>query len=74
MTTRPTALSLALEALNLAAECGGELHLEIYAEAKKQLQELVDTFVEYDLKMNNEERVPEGDDYNELLSILLKAV
>jgi hypothetical protein len=72
MSTKPTALSLALEALTLAAECGGELHLGIYANAKEKLQEMVDELLEFDLKMSRDERAPEGDDYNELLTILLK--
>jgi hypothetical protein len=62
-------MCLALEALNLAAECGGELHQKIYEEAKEKLQALVDEVAEYDSKMDRDERAPEGDDYNELLSI-----
>lgn len=65
-----SALNLALEALNLAAECGGELDHDTYVEAQQKLQALVDDVVKYDRKMDSEERVPEGDDYNELLSLL----
>jgi hypothetical protein len=64
------ALKLALEALTLAAECGGEADQGIYAEAKQKLQALVDEVVEFDLKMSREERVPEGEDYNTLLSMI----
>lgn len=66
----PTALNLALEALNLAAECGGELDRQVFADAKQKLQELIDEVAAFDLKMSTDERVPEGDDYNQLVSIL----
>lgn len=33
-----TALNLALEALTLAAECGGEIDHDIYVEAKQKLE------------------------------------
>jgi hypothetical protein len=65
-----SALKLALEALNLAAECGGELDLDTYEEAKRKLQAMVDDIVKYDRKLDSDERVPQGDDYNELLSLL----
>lgn len=68
--TRQTALNQALEALSLAAECGGELHLGVYAEAKQNLEAMVRAVVEYGAKMDGDERAPEGDDYNQLLSIL----
>ncbi|MEW5511916.1 hypothetical protein ABGT16_04785 [Pseudomonas asiatica] len=65
-----SALKLALEALDLAAECGGELDLDTYVEAKQKLQAMVDDIVMYDRKLDSDERVPQGDDYNELLSLL----
>jgi hypothetical protein len=68
--TRQTALNQAIEALNLAAECGGELHLGVYAEAKQKLEAMVRAVVECGVKMDSDERAPEGDDYNQLMSIL----
>ncbi|NWC83142.1 hypothetical protein HX798_23045 [Pseudomonas putida] len=65
-----SALKLALEALELAVECGGALDLDTYVEAKRKLQSMVDNIVRYDRKLDRDERSPQGDDYNELLSIL----
>lgn len=65
-----TVLKLALEALELAVECGGELDRSTYLEAQRELQAAVDEVVRYDRKMNAEERAPDGSDYNELLSML----
>ncbi|HGN3115166.1 TPA: hypothetical protein ACKRQV_001250 [Pseudomonas aeruginosa] len=65
-----TALKLALEALKLAAECGGELDQDDYREAHQKLQEMVDSVVEHDREMDRQERVPDGDDYNTLLALL----
>ncbi|HGA2320743.1 TPA: hypothetical protein ACIRVE_005367 [Pseudomonas putida] len=39
--TMHAVLNQALEALRLAAECGGELDLHIYADAKEKLEELM---------------------------------
>lgn len=64
------ALKLALEALRLAAECGGENDSETYVEAEESLREMVGKVVAYDREMDREERSPDGNDYNELLSIL----
>ncbi|KZN20572.1 MULTISPECIES: hypothetical protein [Pseudomonas] len=68
--THPTALNLALEALDLAAEIGGEIDRKVFVEAKQKLQGLIDVVAAFDSKMNSEERVPEGDDYNQLVSVL----
>ncbi|CAI9912066.1 TPA: hypothetical protein MXR76_005361 [Pseudomonas aeruginosa] len=65
-----SAIKLALEALELAAECGGELDHDIYVEAQQKLQAMADDVVKYDRKMDSEERAPDGHDYNELLSVL----
>lgn len=68
--TNKTTLQLALDALKLAAECGGELDREVYLEATGKLEEMVREVNEYNAKMDRDERAPEGDDYNNLLSIL----
>lgn len=65
-----SALKLVFEALNLAAESGGELDHGVYVEAKQKLQALVDSIVKYDQEVDSEERSPDGNDYNELLSLL----
>lgn len=65
-----SALKLALEALKLAVDCGGDLDHEHYLEAHQQLQAMVDAVVQHDREMDRQERSPEGDDYNTLLSIL----
>jgi len=65
-----SALKLALEALALAVECGGELDRDIYIEAKQSLEKMVQEVVAYDLAMSSDERPPQGGDYNHLLSIL----
>lgn len=65
-----TTLSLALEALTLAAECGGETDRDIYLEAKQKLEKMVQQVVAYGVAMDSAERPPDGDDYNRLLSIL----
>lgn len=68
--THPTALNLALEALNLAAEIGGEQDRKVFVDAQQKLQGLINEVAQFDSKMNTEERVPEGDDYNQLVSLL----
>ncbi|MCW4647301.1 hypothetical protein [Pseudomonas aeruginosa] len=65
-----TALNFALEALTLAAECGGEIDHDIYVEAKQKLEKVVQQVVAYGVAMDSAERPPEGNDYNRLLSIL----
>lgn len=65
-----SALSLALEALDLGAECGGENDQEIYLEAKQKLENVIRMLVEHDAEMVRAERSPDGDDYNRLRSIL----
>lgn len=65
-----TALKLALEALTLAVECGGEIDRDIYVEAKQKLEKMVQQVVAYGVAMDSAERPPEGDDYNQLRSIL----
>ena len=68
--TMKTALNLAAEALDLAIECGGELDREIYVVAQQKLEAMVRAVVEYGAKMDRDERSPDGDDYNQLISIL----
>lgn len=68
--TRQKPLELALEALKLAAECGGENDLDIYLKAKQALEEVMQAVLSYDAGMNSAERPPEGEDYNRLLAIL----
>lgn len=65
-----TALNQALEALTLAAESGGELDRDIYVEARRKLEIMMQAVVSYDAKIGSEDRPPEGDDYNQLLAIL----
>jgi hypothetical protein len=66
------AIKNALEALLLGSECGGEMDQPIFSEAAVGLQALMDDIRAYDRKMTDEERVPTGDDYNELLMMLLR--
>jgi hypothetical protein len=68
--TRQTALNHAVEALNLAIECGGEIDREIFVVAKQKLEAMVHAVVEYGAKMDRDERAPDGDDYNQLIAIL----
>ena len=68
--TSKTALNLALEALNLAAESGGELDREIFVVAEPELKAMVGAVIELGEKIDSDERAPEGDDYNQLVSIL----
>lgn len=65
-----TALQLALEALTLAVDSGGELDHEIYVEAKQKLEGLVGQVAAFSAKVESAGRSPEGDDYKRLLSIL----
>lgn len=65
-----SALKLALEALKLAVDCGGEVDHDHYLAAHQQLQEMVDAVVQHDREMDRQERAPEGDDYNTVLSLL----
>ena len=68
--SQTTTLNLALEALTLAAECGGETDRDIYLEAKQKLEKMVEQVIAYGVQMDSAERPPDGDDYNRLLSIL----
>lgn len=65
-----TALNRALEALTLAAECGGELDHEIYVEAHQNLAAVISAVAAIDATLSAADRVPEGDDYSKLLAIL----
>ncbi|MPQ69494.1 hypothetical protein [Pseudomonas sp. MWU12-2323] len=65
-----SALKLIFDALDMVAQCGGKLDHGVCVEAKQRLEALVDDIVKYDQKMGRDERTPDGNDYNELLSLL----
>jgi hypothetical protein len=64
------ALDNAMRALELAKQCGGELDIEQYEQAYKDLAELRAAIVRYDQRLNDQEIAPTGDDYNEVMSFL----
>jgi hypothetical protein len=65
-----TPINDALEALTLAAQCGGELDLEQYRQALLALQNAVNAVREHDRNLNATEEPPTGDDYERILDIL----
>lgn len=64
------ALGVAIEALALAKECGGEIDLATYAQAWSALSKLRDDIELYDADLSRNERAPTGDDYNRLIERL----
>lgn len=68
--SKKPALILALEALELAAEFGGENDHDAYVEAQNALQGLIDDIVQADKQMDIDERITEPDDYHELMNKL----
>lgn len=64
------AFSLAVEALQLAKECGGELDHEIYKEAYAAMVDLRARLLAYDAKLNATEQAPTGSDYNNIFDLL----
>jgi hypothetical protein len=64
-----SAFDAAIDALQLASECGGELDLPVYRDALKGLRKLRDGMLAYDQRLDDAESAPTGDDYNELLAL-----
>jgi len=65
-----SAINHAIESLTVAAECGGELDLEMYQESRDRLVEIRDAIEQYDQRLNAGEKSPDGDDYNALRALL----
>jgi hypothetical protein len=63
-------IELALEALSVAKDCGGELDLDFYADAHKRLQSAVLAIREHDTRLNDAGRSPEGSDYEFVMQVL----
>lgn len=64
-------LDQAIEALNLARESGGDLDYEIYEAAHQSLEQLKAKIIAYDEKLSKEEAVPDGDDYNQIIEMMV---
>ena len=64
------ALTRAIKALKLAAECGGELDLAEYQGAHDDLVILHDKIVAHDAAFNQADVSPTGDDYNDIMSAM----
>lgn len=63
-------LDVAIAALTLAAQDGGELDLDFYAEGLKALQSLKARIVAYDARLSEKEVPPDGEAYEGLLDLL----
>lgn len=59
-----------IAALKLATDSGGNMEAHLYATALRGLVQLRKAVLEHDRKLNDEERIPTGDDYNALMSLL----
>ena len=64
----------ALDALLLAAQCGGEQNAPVYKAAHAGLVSICLQVLAIDARLNDPEQSPTGDDYNELLAALGLAV
>lgn len=67
---QPSAIELALDALSLAVNCGGELDKSVYRAANDALRSLVDQINAFEDKLNERELVPTGDHYNSMMALL----
>lgn len=67
---QPSAIELALQALTLAVDCGGELDKSVYRAANDALRSLVDQINAFEDKLNERELVPTGDHYNAMMALL----
>lgn len=65
-----TTIVQAVEALALAAECGGENDQPYYEETHRAMQQLIQKIIAFDKKLNDREVAPTGNDYNALIEIL----
>lgn len=65
-----TAIELALEALELASQCGGELDLDFYTQAHTALKQAVEEVRSHDRMLNAKEAAPTGVDYEHIVSLL----
>lgn len=63
-------LAQAIDALQLAGECGGDLDRTTYQKAHEDLVKLRDAIVTYDAQLNAKEDSPSGADYEALIALL----
>lgn len=63
-------LDNAIQALELASQCGGELDLEIYAKAHQELVAMRNAILTHNHQRNEKIQAPDGKDYNKLWSLL----
>jgi hypothetical protein len=63
-------IAIALEALALAKECGGELDLDFYARTHQELSNLIETVRSHDRNIMSAEASPTGADYEHLMQLL----
>ena len=66
----PGGLKKAIEALRLAAECGGDLDKPFYQEALAGLLRVNSQVLAYDASLNAREEAPTGSDFNEVFEML----
>lgn len=64
------ALNNAVEALALAVECGGELDQKTFVAALADLKAMLSAVQSYDRSLNDRGIAPDGNNYNELLSLI----
>ncbi len=64
-------LDEAIAALALACESGGDLDHEIYLSAHKSLEQMKANIMAHDQKLNQAEIAPGGDDYNQIVEMML---
>ena len=63
-------IAIAIEALDLAVECGGDLDRPVFVQARDKLKALADKLVRYDQDIDDKEVSPDGSDYNEFALLI----
>lgn len=63
-------IEVALQALEVAKECGGELDLQMYAQAHKALASAVAELRRHDQTLTDAEASPTGADYEHIMQLL----
>lgn len=63
-------IGAAIHALQIAAECGGELDLQVYRSALQRLTDMRNRVLTYTKRLDDAESVPGGANFLELLSLI----
>ena len=60
----------AIEALECARECGGQIDIEMYRRARARLSHLREVVQAFDRRTNADSHVPSSEDYHQLIDAL----